>query len=283
VLCTSYVGGWDDMVCAFELQPSRRCLEPLCFLRAKPGKKLLRWCQRGILQYALIRPLVTIASVVLLAINLYDDGAWRADRGWLWMTILNNLGVTISLYFLVLFYQLAKSDLAPYKPLIKFGVIKGIVFFCYWQSVAIMGIVALGWVPSFRDWDNSRKGTTLQNMLICFEMVIFAFLHLFAFPYDIYQVGTQSQAPLVHEFELNRGVTGIKKGVKDSVSQKDMVKDTFDAYAPGSVKKQQIKRQKNKLKRADRSKVDDDWMIELEEDIDNLNADNQRIKKTARR
>jgi len=158
------------MVVAFEQLPKRRCLEPLCFIKTKPGKQLLRWCQRGILQYALIRPLVTFISAILLAINLYDDGAWRVDRGWLWMTIINNVGVTVSLYCLVLFYQLAKSDLTPYKPLIKFGVIKGIVFFCYWQSVVIMGIIGIGWAPKFRDWDNARIGNTVQNMLICFEM-----------------------------------------------------------------------------------------------------------------
>jgi len=215
--------------------------------------------------------------------------------------ILNNLGVSVSLYFLVLFYQITVKELLPYKPLLKFSVIKGIVFFCYWQSVVIMGIVGIGLVPSFRTWDHARIGTTIQNMLICLEMLIFASLHLFAFPYDIYQVGAQSQAPLVHEFELNRGVKGLRKGVKDSINQKDMVHDTFDAYAPGSVKKGQMGRIKqNKFKRADKQKrADGDQMVqnlessssddeikldeEDEDSIENLKEDNKKIKKTARR
>jgi hypothetical protein len=46
--------------------------------------------------------------------------------------LVNNICVSVSLYFIVLFYQLSKQELAPYHPLLKFSVIKGIVFFCYW-------------------------------------------------------------------------------------------------------------------------------------------------------
>jgi len=291
VLCTNYVGGWDEMAAVFEQLPMRKCLEPLCCFRIKPGKRLLRWCQRGILQYALLKPIVTIISVILLAIGIYADGEWRADRGWLWITIINNLSVTVSLYFLVLFYQAAKSDIKPYNPLIKFGVIKGIVFFCYWQSVVLMAIVALGWIPAFRDWNNARIGTTLQNLLICVEMCVFAILHLLAFPYEIYQVGAQSQAPLVHEFELNRGVKGIKRGVSDTISQKDMVLDTFDAYAPRVMKTKQNRIKKNRFQRADKPSHEEDPNLqsldsesdgEIELD-DKLEEDNSKITKSARR
>jgi len=293
VLCNTYVGGWNEMAAVFEQLPKRKCLEPFCCLRVKPSKKLLRWCQRGILQYALLKPLVTIISVILLAMNIYADGEWRADRGWLWITIINNFSVTVSLYFLVLFYQAAKADIKPYNPLIKFGVIKGIVFFCYWQSVVIMAIVGLGWVPIFRDWNHARIGTTIQNLLICFEMCIFAFLHLWAFPYEIYQVGTQTQAPLVQEYELNRGVKGIRKGVSDTINQKDMVLDTFDAYAPKVMKTKQIGVKKNRFMRADRPSENDDPNlqslesdsdddIELDDDFE-LEEDSPKISKTARR
>jgi hypothetical protein len=292
VLCTSYVGGYKDMVSVFEQYPKRKCLEPLCCFKVKPGKGLLRWCQRGILQYALLKPLVTFISVILLAVDAYADGEWRADRGWLWITIINNISVTVSLYFLVLFYQVSKSDLTPYNPLIKFGVIKGIVFFCYWQSVVIMAIVGLGWIPEFRDWNHARIGTTLQNLLICFEMCVFALLHLWAFPYDIYQVGVQSQAPLVQQFELNRGVKGIRKGVRDTINQKDMILDTFDAYAPRIVKTTQIGTKKNRFTRADKQSEEDSNLQSLQSDSDDeiemdddfgLEEDNRKIKKTARR
>jgi hypothetical protein len=37
----------------------------------------LMWCQRGILQYTLIRPLTTVASAVLLATGFYAEGEWE--------------------------------------------------------------------------------------------------------------------------------------------------------------------------------------------------------------
>lgn len=115
--------------------------------------------------------------------------------------IVNNVCVSVSLYFIVLFYQLSKQALKPYHPLLKFSVIKGIVFFCYWyasyfifqkiqykekifalfvaffvsflnnhkysfitlfrQSIIFAAIV---WIPfvRFRDWNREHIAYTLQ-------------------------------------------------------------------------------------------------------------------------
>lgn len=51
-------------------------------------RDLLRWCQRGILQYTLIRPITTIVAAALLGAGYYDEGEWRA--GVLPIRIKNN-------------------------------------------------------------------------------------------------------------------------------------------------------------------------------------------------
>jgi len=247
-----------------------------------------------------MRPLITIVSAILLILNLYGDGEWTWDRGFLYATIFNNLGVTVSLYFLVLFYQISAKELRPYKPLLKFSVIKGIVFFCYWQSVFIAILISLAWFPTFRDWDEARRGVVLQNILICIEMLGFSILHLFAFPYEIYQVKTMSQAPLVQQYELSRG---IKRSVKDAISQKDFAKDTLDAFVPRKKKKENTTPQDEGVVPLEPplgpTESFGDWPVDLlfrnpddnsgsdtssvsQEEL-NIEADNTKLKKTARR
>eukprot|EP01125_Pyxidicula_operculata_P017187 TRINITY_DN6004_c0_g1_i1.p1 TRINITY_DN6004_c0_g1~~TRINITY_DN6004_c0_g1_i1.p1 ORF type:complete len:415 (+),score=46.49 TRINITY_DN6004_c0_g1_i1:51-1247(+) len=300
VLCIEYAGGWQNMEEAFDQQPERGCVEPLCCVKTKPSANLLRWCQRGILQYALIRPLVTFVSAILLKLEYYEEGDWALDRGYIYATILNNLGVTFSLYFLVLFYQVGKNELKPYKPLLKFSVIKGIVFFCYWQSVAVMVLVALDWLPSYKSWNSQRTAVTLQNLLICYEMFVFSILHLWAFPYDIYQIKALSQAPFVHEFEVGQSKLGrIKKAVKDSISQKDFVQDTIDSFVPEKVKK---RKKKSKFDKVQSEEVEDSNGVKLQSMSEDENSseteevsievgleesgmaeDSDKIRKVARR
>ncbi len=72
------------------------------------------------------------------------------------------------------------------------------------QSVVISIVVALHLIPSINEWDEGKVATMIQNMLICLEMFLFSVLHLWAFPYDLYKVDTQSQKPLIHTVELGR-------------------------------------------------------------------------------
>lgn len=51
------------------------------------------------------------------------------------------------MYFLVLFYMATKEELAPIKPVPKFLSIKAIIFFSFWQGVALAVIEKLGWLP----------------------------------------------------------------------------------------------------------------------------------------
>ena len=46
---------------------------------------------------------------------------------WIIMT-----SVSYSLYYLILFYYVLKKPLAPYRPLLKFLVVKVTLFFTFW-------------------------------------------------------------------------------------------------------------------------------------------------------
>lgn len=226
VLLIEYEGGEERLLQNLKQHPPVKLLFPL-WCTVRPGRYFLVLCRRGILQYALVRPIVSLVSTVLLILDKYKEGEWDADSGYLYATIINNIGVTISLYCLAMFYQVVKEDIASYKPILKFATVKMIVFFCYWQSVIIAIVVAFHGVKTLDEWSPGQVATAIQNCLICVEMLFFSILHIWAFPTDIYKIIAWSQAPFIHQIELGGSVM---KGVRNAANQSDMVSDTAEAF-----------------------------------------------------
>ena len=56
-----------------------------------------------------------------------------ASCRYLWITILYNVTYTLALYALLLFYMGTHELLAPFNPLLKFAVVKSVVFLTFWQ------------------------------------------------------------------------------------------------------------------------------------------------------
>ena len=66
--------------------------------------------------------------------GLYKEGSYDLHGGFVYLSFINNLSVSLSLYCLVLFYMATEERLAPYEPFYKFLSVKAILFFSFWQS-----------------------------------------------------------------------------------------------------------------------------------------------------
>lgn len=155
-------------------------------LAADPRGFLLQ-CKTNILQFVLVKPLSTIAAIVLSEyLDLYEPGNFALTNGYIFITSIVNISISLSMYWLVMFYQATKESLSPFSPVPKFLCIKGVLFFSYWQSVVITVLVKMGVIQELPDihYSVEHVASTVQNCLICFEMVAFAFWHSYAFPAD---------------------------------------------------------------------------------------------------
>lgn len=111
------------------------------------------------------------AAVILEFFDLYGEGDFSVNKGYLWLLIvgtyfwsdfyrsvmahlpyLDNISFTLALYYLVMFYEVLAVDLKDYKPLAKFLVIKSVIFFSFWQGIAISMGVHFGWIPQESIW-----------------------------------------------------------------------------------------------------------------------------------
>jgi hypothetical protein len=65
--------------------------------------------------------------------------------------------------------------------------VKGILFFSFWQSIFVSILVAAGAIKSFGPYTSPSKiSLAVTDLLICAEMPLFAFFHLYAFAYTDY-------------------------------------------------------------------------------------------------
>lgn len=127
-------------------------------------------------QFVVIRPVCSVLIIALQLIGFYPS--WLS---WTFTFILN-ISVSMALYALVIFYHVFAKELAPHKPLAKFMCVKGIVFFCFWQGIALEILAAVGFIKSHHFWlDVEQIQEALQNIFVILEMVVFSVIQQYAY------------------------------------------------------------------------------------------------------
>ena len=199
-------------------------------LTIDPRSFLMR-CKRNILQFVLIKPLSTILVIILSEyFDKYEPGNFSLTSGYLYVTTIVNVSISLSMYWLVMFYQATKESLAPFDPVPKFLCIKGVLFFSYWQSVVITILVRLGIITDLPviHYSVDRVASTIQNALICLEMVGFAIAHAYAFaarPFYFLPTRLNSDALLSSGTLRQPVVTSARVMLRNAVNFSDVVED----------------------------------------------------------
>lgn len=213
-LCLAYVGGpgaVETKMAGYILRPRWRagtcCLPPI-----PVNGRFVRWTKQGALQFVIIKPILAVLVVALHATGHYTEGDWSFTDAYVYITIVYNITYTVALYALLLFYLGTHELLVPFRPLLKFVLIKAVIFLSYWQGFLIAICSAAGLVKS------AEEGVNIQNFLLCIEMLPAAICMWFAFPHTPYR----SQA--------GGGLSA--SGVTHAISIRDMVTDTVHQFAP---------------------------------------------------
>lgn len=130
--------------------------------------------KQGVLQFVLIKPLTAILAIFLETKGLYNEGQFHLKSGYLYIAIINNMSISISLYCLILFYMATEERLKPFNPFYKFLCIKAILFFSFWQS-CLFTILS-----KFNIFDKETSNQ-IQSLIISIEMVFAAIAQSIAF------------------------------------------------------------------------------------------------------
>ena len=149
-----------------------------CVPPVKPGNTFLYWLKYGTLQYTIISPIISIIAMVLNFFSLYGDGVFAYNRGYVYISFVQNCTQLISLYCLVWLYVAMKNELAPFSPMAKFLVVKSVVFFTFWQSVGLAVLVKASILTDTAEFDVGTLQVGLQDFIVCIEMFIAAAVHV---------------------------------------------------------------------------------------------------------
>ncbi|XP_067087805.1 transmembrane protein 184B-like [Osmerus mordax] len=110
--------------------------------------------------------------------------------GYLYVTIIYNVSVSLSLYALFLFYFATRDLLVPYSPMLKFFMVKSVIFLSFWQGMLLAILEKCGAIPQINSAEVSvGEGTVAagyQNFIICIEMFFAAVALRYAFTYKVY-------------------------------------------------------------------------------------------------
>lgn len=102
--------------------------------------------------------------------------------------VIESIAVAIAMYCVIQYYVQFKAALAYHKPGLKVVAIKGVIFLSFWQSSAIsiasteFDIISVNAKLAYPD-----ISTGIPAMLLSVEMFLFAIIHIWAYPWNVYR------------------------------------------------------------------------------------------------
>ncbi|XP_044754241.1 transmembrane protein 184B isoform X1 [Coccinella septempunctata] len=229
-LCYEYLGGEGNIMSEIRGKPIRSsCTYGTCCLNGKTYTiGFLRFCKQATLQFCLIKPVMAFVIIILQSFGHYRDGDWSPNGGYLYITIIYNISVSLALYGLFLFYYATRDLLIPFEPVLKFCTVKSVIFLSFWQGVGLAILEKAEVITPIND--STGTGTVsagYQNFLICIEMFFAALALRSAFPYRIYIQGSVTDS-------RGRSVTmqSISSSLKETMNPKDIMTDAIHNFHP---------------------------------------------------
>jgi len=205
---------------------------PLSRIKLPPpqycGKSYLHRCKQGALQYVLIRPVTAVIAVILEATHYCCDGKISFSFGWLYITIVLFVSVTLAMYSLVCLYTNLSADLKPYRPLLQFGSVKFVIFFSFWQSVVIAGLVKVDVIKATTYWTADNVAEGIQDFMICGEMLLVSIVHMKAFTWTPYIA--EERTPLFKSFLRAINVIDVAKDTQKHFVSRNALTVTVAKY-----------------------------------------------------
>ena len=196
-LIMEYCGGEVD--CLYNMEGEEALTMPcplnLCMKPKTRDSKLLRFCQRGVLQFVLIKPIMATCDVITMATGTYYNRIFQAIE-----TVIYNVSYCTALYCLLCIYLATHTQLQKFRCLWKISAVKFIILTAYYQGLAVK-LAPL----------TAKEAFLYSCLLLSIEMILFSLLLIFVFPISEFMGGIPDRRVL--------------QNIKDVFALNDMVED----------------------------------------------------------
>lgn len=234
-LCYEYLGGEGNIMTEIRGKTIKSSYFycTCCLAGHSYNISFLRFCKQGTLQFCFIKPVMSVIVIILQAKNLYHDGNWTTTEGYLYITIIYNLSISVALYALFLFYFATKDLLRPYDPALKFFSVKSVIFLSFWQGVVLAIMEKANLISRLQSDDKTvltEAGTVsagYQNFLICIEMFFAAIAMRYAFPISVYMSEGSHQSS-----GRSVNMQSISSTLRETMNPRDIMTDAIHNFHP---------------------------------------------------
>jgi hypothetical protein len=179
------------------------------------GEQFYRNVKQGVLQFVFLRPVISVLALILAGWNLYEEGDFSYKGGYLYCSLVSNVSVSISLYYLVLLYTVTKDSLDK-SVFYKFICVKSLVFFSFWQSCAFALLIKTGIFGG--ENEAARNSIIYQNLLLCVELVVVAYYIWKSFSFKEF-------------LQKEKREYSVIKSVGEVLNVKDILDDARDTFS----------------------------------------------------
>jgi hypothetical protein len=186
-LVMEYCGGEVDCVYAMENEAPLQMPFPFCCMKPKPRDTLLlRFCQRGVLQFVVVKPIMAIVDVCMMATGNYYNEVF------IWIeAVIYNASYMAALYALLVMYLATHKQLEKFGCIAKISATKMIIVISYYQSLAIKLAPV-----------SEEKQFLWKCFALSLEMVLFAMILSCAFPISEFMAGIPDRRVLSNMRDL---------------------------------------------------------------------------------
>lgn len=186
-LVMEYCGGEVDCVYAMEDEAPLQMPFPFCCMKPKPRDTLLlRSCQRGVLQFVVVKPIMAIVDVCMMASGNYYNEIF------IWIeAVIYNASYMAALYALLVMYLATHKQLEKFGCIAKISATKMVIVISYYQSLAIKLAPV-----------SDEKQFLWKCFALSLEMVLFAMILSCAFPISEFMAGIPDRRVLSNMRDL---------------------------------------------------------------------------------
>jgi len=162
-----------------------------CIIAPINGTNFVKQISIGVLQYLIIRMLVTFIGLIIYMIDpvLYGYEDFGSKNAYSVFMAIIALSQAYAVYCIVLFCKRMHDELVGIHPVSKFLIIKFIIFLTFWQNVIIPLCNYIEAVQYVLIYSQDTDG--IKNLLICIEMAFAAIGHHVYYNYT--QFGNASE------------------------------------------------------------------------------------------
>ncbi|KAG9521171.1 DUF300-domain-containing protein, partial [Aureobasidium melanogenum] len=194
----------------------------------------------GVYQYAFVRVLMAVVSLVTQITGRYCPGSNSPAFAHIWTIVFNSVSAVVAQFFLDQFFHQISGQLSEHRPNFKFWCVKCVLIFSQYQTLIVSLLLELEVLTPAKDVAYPDL-KSIPATLLCIELAIVSILHLYAFSVENYRSGAPRKAKLrnccvaladalnpwdfVQAVTRNRRWTSIGSQAHDKTREQDAIED----------------------------------------------------------